>query len=143
MAKFDYTFEAVEEVVEYLQNNSYSLSNKFNKDLKEIEIYGMKKFLPQDEKHEYNIYIGSDKVVAIFATEDEIQYIWQTRYKDNFAYEAMVVDKEEIANAIVDYPQCIKDGGCFDVSKWLFETYCDSRLSIDYEVLTTIGRIWN
>ena len=141
MAKFDYPFETVEEVVEYLQNYSYNLTDKFNKDLKEIEIYRMKKFLPKDEK--YNIYIGSDKVVAIFATENEIQYIWQTRYKNNFGYEAMTIDNEEIANAIADYPQYIKNGGCFDVSKWLFEEYCDTMLSIDYEVLTTIGRIWN
>jgi len=143
MEKFDYLFETVEDVVEYLQNYSYNLSDKFNKDLKEIEVYGMKKFLPQDKKHEYDIYFGFDRVVAIFATEDEIQYIWQTRYKDNFGYEARVVDFEEIANAIAEYPQYIKDGGCFDVSKWLFEEYCDSLLSIAYDVMTTIGRIWN
>lgn len=139
-------FETVEQVAEYLQNKCYNfyVDTDYENELKNIEVDGMEKFLPEDEK--YDIYHGINKVIAIFVTEDRIEYIWLTRYCEhydyNFKYEAMVVDNEEIANAIVDYPQYIKDGGCFDVSQWIFEEYCDTMLSIDYDVLTTIGRIW-
>lgn len=135
-------FETVEQVAEYLQNKCYNtyLDTDCENELKNIEVDGMKKFLPQDEK--YDICFGLDSVVAIFATEDKIEYIWKTSDINNFndfKYEAMVVDNEEIANAIADYPQYIKNGGCFDISQWLFEKYCDIMLSIDYEVLTTIA----
>lgn len=135
-------FKTVQQVAEYLQSECYYkyLDTDYKKELKDIEVEGMKKFLPQDGK--YDIYFGFDDVVAIFATEDTIEYIWKTRDKNDFEYEARVIDNEEIGNAIAEYPQYIKDGGCIDVSGWLLEEYCDSRLSIDYEVLTTIGRIW-
>lgn len=139
-------FETVEQVAEYLQNKCYNayLDTDCESELKNIEVEGMEKFLPKENgKENYLIYFWLDDVVAIFATEDRIEYIWQSRDNKNFKYEAMVVDNEEIANAIADYPQYIKNGGCFDISKWLFEEYCDSMLSIDYDVLTTIGRIWN
>lgn len=139
-------FKTVEQVAEYLQNKCYNtyLDTDYESELKNIEVEGMEKFLPKENgKENYSIYFWLDDVVAIFATEDRIEYIWQSRDNKNFKYEAMVVDNEEIANAIADYPQYIKNGGCFDVSKWLFEEYCDSMLSIDYDVLTTIGRIWN
>lgn len=138
-------FKTVEQVAEYLQNECYYkyLDTKYHKELKNIEVDGMMKFLPNQKGNEiYDIYFGFDEVVAIFATEDRIEYIWQTRDFNYYEYEARVVDNEEIANAIAEYPQYIKDGGCIDVSGWLLEEYCDSRLSIDYEVLTTIGRIW-
>lgn len=133
-------FKTVEQVAEYLQNECYYLylDTDYEKELKDIEVDGMKKFLPE----KYDIHSGFDDVVAIFATEDTIEYIWKTRDKNDFEYEARAIDNEEIANAIAEYPQYIKDGGCIDVSGWLLEEYCDSRLSIDYEVLTTIGRIW-
>lgn len=135
-------FKTVEQVAEYLQSECYNLylDTDYENELKDIEVNGMKKFLPQDGK--YEIYSGFDDVVAIFATEDTIHYILKTRDKNDFEYEARAVDNEEIANAIAEYPQYVKDGGCLDVSRWLFEEYCDSRLSIDYEVMTTIGRIW-
>lgn len=141
-------FKTVEEVAEYLENKCYNfyLETDYENELNNIEVDGMKKFLPQDKKHEYDIYFGLDRVVAIFATEDKIEYIWKTsdiNDFNDFKYDAMVVDNEEIANAIAEYSQYLKNGGCFDVSKWIFEEYCNSRLSIDYEVLTTIGRIWN
>lgn len=133
-------FKTVQQVAEYLQSECYNLylDTDYEKELKDIEVDGMKKFLPE----KYDIQSGFDEVVAIFATEDTIEYIWKTRDKNDFEYEARAVDNEEIANAIAEYPQYIKDGGCIDVSGWLLEEYCDSRLSIDYEVLTTIGRIW-
>lgn len=133
-------FKTVEEVALYLQSECYNLylDTDYKKELEDIEVNGMKKFLPE----KYDIHSGFDDVVAIFATEDTIEYIWKTRDKNDFEYEARAVDNEEIANAIAEYPQYIKDGGCIDVSGWLLEEYCDSRLSIDYEVLTTIGRIW-
>lgn len=135
-------FKTVEQVAEYLQSECYNLylDTDYEKELKDIEVEGMKKFLPQDGK--YDIHSGFDDVVAIFATEDTIEYIWKTRDKNDFEYEARVVDNEEIANAIAEYPQYVKENGCIDVSGWLLEEYYDSRLSIDYEVLTTIGRIW-
>ena len=138
-------FRTVDEVAEYLNSECYYkyLDTKYHKELKNIEVDGMMKFLPNQKGNEiYDIYFGFDEVVAIFATEDRIEYIWQTRDFNDYEYEARVVDNEEIANAIAEYPQYIKDGGCIDVSGWLLEEYCDSRLSIDYEVLTTIGRIW-
>lgn len=140
MKKMNY--KTVEQVAEYLNDKCYEryLDTDCESELKNIEVEGMEKFLPQDEK--YDIFFGLDSVVAIFAKEDKIEYIWQTSDINNFndlKYEAMVVDNEEIANAIADYPQYIKNGGCFDISKWLFEKYCDIMLSIDYEVLTTIG----
>lgn len=133
-------FKTVEQVADYLQSECYNpyLDTDYKKELKDIEVDGMKKFLPE----KYDIHSGFDDVVAIFATEDTIEYIWKTRDKNDFEYEARAVDNEEIANAIAEYPQYIKDGGCIDVSGWLLEEYCDSRLSVDYEVLTTIGRIW-
>ena len=133
-------FKTVEQVAEYLQRECYYLylDTDCHKELKDIEVEGMKKFLPE----KYHIQSGFDNVVAIFATEDTIEYIWKTRDKNDFEYIARAVDNEEIANAIAEYPQYIKDGGCIDVSGWLLEEYCDSRLPIDYEVLTTIGRIW-
>lgn len=133
-------FKTVEQVAEYLQNECYylHLDTDYEKELKDIEVDGMKKFLPE----KYDIHSGFDDVVAIFAKEDTIEYIWKTRDKNDFEYSARAIDNEEIANAIAEYPQYIKDGGCIDVSGWLLEEYCDSRLSIDYEVLTTIGRIW-
>lgn len=133
-------FKTVQQVAEYLQSECYNiyLDTDYKKELKDIEVDGMKKFLPE----KYDIHSGFDDVVAIFATEDTIEYIWKTRDKNDFEYEARAVDNEEIANAIAEYPQYIKDGGCLDVSRWLMEEYCDSRLSIDYEVLATIGKIW-
>ena len=133
-------FKTVEEVALYLQSECYNLylDTDYKKELEDIEVNGMKKFLPE----KYDIHSGFDDVVAIFATEDRIEYIWKTRDKNDFEYEARAVDNEEIAIAIEEYPQYIKDGGCIDVSGWLLEEYCDSRLSIDYEVMTTIGRIW-
>ena len=133
-------FETVQQVADYLQSECYYLylDTDYKKELKNIEVDGMKKFLPE----KYDIHSGFDDVVAIFATEDTIEYIWKTRDKNDFEYIARVVDNEEIANAIAEYPQYVKDGGCIDVSGWLMEEYCDSRLSIDYEVLTTIARIW-
>ena len=133
-------FKTVEQVAEYLNDECYYLylDTDYKKELKDIEVDGMKKFLPE----KYDIHSGFDDVVAIFATEDTIEYIWKTRDINDFEYIARVVDNEEIANAIAEYPQYIKDGGCIDVSGWLLEEYCDSRLSVDYEVLTTIGRIW-
>ena len=133
-------FKTVQQVAEYLQSECYNLylDTDYEKELKDIEVEGMKKFLPE----KYDIHSGFDDVVAIFATEDTIEYIWKTRDKNDFEYEARVIDNEEIGNAIAEYPQYIKDGGCIDVSGWLMEEYCDSRLSIDYDVLTTIGRIW-
>ena len=139
-------FKTVEQVAEYLQNKCYNtyLDTDYESELKNIEVEGMEKFLPKENgKENYSIYFWLDDVVAIFATEDRIEYIWQSRDNKNFKYEAMVVDNEEIANAIADYPQYIKNGGCFDISKWLFEEYDDTMLWADYEVLTTIGRIWN
>lgn len=138
-------FKTVQQVALYLHSECYNLylDTDCHKDLKNIEVEGMRKFLPNQNGNEmYDIYFGFDEVVAIFATEDRIEYIWKTRDKNDFEYEARVVDNEEIANAIAEYPQYVKDGGCLDVSRWLMEEYCDSRLSIDYEVLTTIGRIW-
>ena len=138
-------FETVEQVAEYLQNECYYkyLDTDCHKELKNIEVEGMSKFLPNQKGNEvYDIYFGFDEVVAIFATEDRIEYIWQTRDHNYYEYEARVVDNEEIGNAIAEYPQYVKESGCIDVSSWLMEEYCDSRLSIDYEVLTTIGRIW-
>ena len=127
-------YKTVEEIAEYLDIEG-------EKELNDIEVDGMEKFLP--EKYEYDIYYGTDDVVAIFATENRTEYIWRTRDFFKIKYDARVVDNEEIANAIDCYPQYIKDGGCLDVSSWLFEEYCDSKLSIDYDVLTTIGRIYN
>ena len=134
-------FETVQQVAEYLQDECYYLylDKDYEEELKDIEVDGMKKFLPE----KYHIHSGFDEVVAIFATEDTIEYIWKTRDKNDFEYEARAVDNEEIANAIAEYPQYIKDGGCIDVSGWLLEEYCDSRLSVDYEVMTTISRIWH
>ena len=64
---------------------------------------------------------------------------------NDFEYTARVVDKEEIANAIAEYSQYIKNGGYLDISSWLKAKYGDSILSVDYsvdyEVLTIIGRI--
>ena len=133
-------FETVQQVADYLQNECYYLylDKNYEDELENIEVDGMKKFLPG----KYHIHFGFDEVVAIFATEDTIEYIWKTRDKNDFEYEARVVDNEEIGNAITEYPQYVKESGCIDVSSWLMEEYCDSRLSIDYEVLTTIGRIW-
>ena len=133
-------FKTVQQVADYLQSECYYkyLDTDCHKELKNIEVDGMKKFLPE----KYDIHSGFDDVVAIFATEDTIEYIWKTRDKNDFEYIARVVDNEELANAIAEYPQYIKDGGCIDVSGWLMEEYYDSRLSIDYEVLTTIARIW-
>lgn len=142
MGIFNFTFDDVEEVAEHLRNYCYKFSAKFDRVLEKIKVKGMKKFLPQDKNHEYDIHFGSDRVVAIFATEDEIEYIWQDGGENCFGYEVITVDKEEIADAIAEYPQYVKDGGCLDVSQWLFEEYCDSWLSISYDVLTTIGRIW-
>ena len=139
-------FKTVEQVAEYLQNECYYkyLDTDCHKELNNIEVDGMSKFLPNQKGNKvYDIYSGFDEVVAIFATEDRIEYIWQTRDINDFEYEARVVDNEEIGNAIAEYPQYVKDGGCIDVSGWLLEEYCDSRLSIDYEVMTTIGRIWH
>ena len=138
-------FKTVEQVAEYLDEECYylNLDTDYEEELKNIEVDGMKKFLPNQNGNEvYDIYFGFDEVVAIFATEDRIEYIWQTRDYNYFEYEARAVDNEEIANAIAEYPQYVKESGCIDVSGWLLEEYCDSRLSIDYEVLTTIGRIW-
>ena len=138
-------FETVQQVAEYLQNECYYkyLDTDCHKELKNIEVEGMSKFLPNQKGNEvYDIYFGFDEVVAIFATEDRIEYIWQTRDHNYYEYEARVVDNEEIGNAIAEYPKYVKESGCIDVSSWLMEEYCDSRLSIDYEVLTTIGRIW-
>ena len=138
-------FETVQQVAEYLQNECcYKyLDTDCHKELKNIEVEGMSKFLPNQKGNEvYDIYFGFDEVVAIFATEDRIEYIWQTRDHNYYEYEARVVDNEEIGNAIAEYPKYVKESGCIDVSSWLMEEYCDSRLSIDYEVLTTIGRIW-
>ena len=139
-------FKTVEQVAEYLQRECYYLylDKDYEEELKDIEVNGMMKLLPnQNGKEKYDIHSGFDEVVAIFATEDTIEYIWKTRDKNDFEYEARAVDNEEIANAIAEYPQYIKDGGCIDVSGWLLEEYCDSRLSVDYEVMTTIGRIWH
>ena len=138
-------FSTVDEVAEYLNSECYYkyLDTDCYKELKNIEVDGMSKFLPNQNGNEvYDIYFGFDNVVAIFATEDRIEYIWQTRDKNNFEYEARAVDNEEIANVIVEYPKYVKESGCLDVSSWLMEEYCDSRLSIDYEVMTTIARIW-
>lgn len=138
-------FETVQQVAEYLNDECYylHLDKDYEEELKNIEVDGMKKFLPNQNGNEvYDIHFGFDKVVAIFATEDRIEYIWQTRDYNYFEYEARAVDNEEIGNAIAEYPQYVKESGCLDVSSWLMEEYCDSRLSIDYEVLTTIGRIW-
>ena len=138
-------FKTVEQVAEYLDEECYylNLDTDYEEELKNIEVDGMKKFLPNQNGNEvYDIHFGFDKVVAIFATEDRIEYIWQTRDYNYFEYEARAVVNEEIANAIAEYPQYVKESGCLDVSSWLMEEYCDSRLSIDYEVLTTIGRIW-
>lgn len=138
-------FKTVEQVAEYLDEECYylNLDTDYEEELKNIEVDGMKKFLPNQNGNEvYDIHFGFDKVVAIFATEDRIEYIWQTRDYNDYEYEARVVDNEEIGNAIAEYPQYVKESGCIDVSGWLLEEYCDSRLSIDYEVLTTIGRIW-
>ena len=139
-------FKTVEQVAEYLDEECYylNLDTDYEEELKNIEVDGMKKFLPNQNGNEvYDIHFGFDEVVAIFATEDRIEYIWQTRDYNYFEYEARAVDNEEIANAIAEYPQYVKESGCIDVSGWLLEEYCDSRLSIDYEVLTTIGRIWH
>ena len=136
-------FETVQQVADYLQSECYYLylDTDYKKELKNIEVDGMKKFLPE----KYDIHSGFDDVVAIFATEDTIEYIWKTRDKNDFEYIARVVDNEEIANAIAEYSQYIKNGGCIDVLDWLSEKYCDeygdSWLSVDYEVLTTIGGI--
>ena len=134
-------FETVEQVAEYLNDECYYLylDTDYKKELKDIEVDGMKKFLPE----KYDIQSGFDDVVAIFATEDTIEYIWKIRDYNDFEYEARVVDNEEIANAIAEYPQYVKESGCLDVSEWLLEEYCDSRLSVDYEVMTTIGKIWH
>ena len=139
-------FKTVEQVAEYLQNEcDYKYLDKdYEEELNNIEVDGMMKLLPnQNGKEKYDIHSGFDEVVAIFATEDTIEYIWKTRDKNDFEYEARAVDNEEIANAIAEYPQYVKESGCLDVSSWLMEEYCDSRLSIDYEVMTTIGRIWH
>ena len=138
-------FKTVEQVAEYLDEECYylNLDTDYEEELKNIEVDGMSKLLPNQNGNEvYDIHFGFDKVVAIFATEDRIEYIWQTRDYNDYEYEARVVDNEEIANAIAEYPQYVKESGCIDVSGWLLEEYGDSRLSIDYEVLTTIGRIW-
>ena len=136
-------FSTVDEVAEYLNSECYYkyLDTDCYKELENIEVEGHKKFISGKKYYEksFEIYFGLDEVCAIFATEDTIEYIWKTRDKNDFEYEARAVDNEEIANAIAEYPQYIKDGGCIDVSGWLLEEYCDSRLSIDYEVLTTIG----
>ena len=134
-------FETVQQVAEYLDYECYYLylDTNYKKELKDIEVDGMKKFLPGKYRIERGL---DDEVVAIFATEDTIEYIWKTRDKNDFEYEARVVDNEEIANAIAEYPQYVKDGGCIDILGWLSEEYCDSMLSVDYEVLTTIARIW-
>ena len=133
-------FKTVKQVADYLDEKCYDkyLDTDYKKELKDIEVDGMKKFLPEN----YDIHIGFDDVVAIFATEDTIEYIWKIRDKNYFEYIARVVDNEETAEKIAEYPQYIKNGGCLDVSSWLMEKYCSSRFSIDYEVLTTIGRIW-
>ena len=137
-------FKTVKQVADYLDEKCYDkyLETDYKKELKDIEVDGMKKFLPE----KYDIHRGFDDVVAIFATEDRIEYIWKMRDVNDFEYIARVVDNEEIANAIAEYPQYIKDGGCLDVSEWLSEKYHDSILSVDYsvdyEVMTTIGRIW-
>ena len=139
-------FSTVDEVAEYLNSECYYkyLDTDCYKELENIEVEGYKKFTSGKKYYEksFEIYFGFDEVVAIFATEDTIEYIWKTRDKNDFEYEARVVDKEEIANAIAEYPQYVKESGCLDVSSWLMEEYCDSRLSVDYEVMTTIGRIW-
>ena len=134
-------FKTVEQVEEYLNDECYYLylDTDYKEELKDIEVDGMKKFLPE----KYRIERGfDDEVVAIFATEDTIEYIWKMRDVNDFEYIARVVDKEEIANAIVEYSQYIKDGGCIDVSGWLLDEYGDSRFSVDYEVMTTIRKIW-
>lgn len=86
-------FETVEQVAEYLQNKCYTyLDTDCESELKNIEVEGMEKFLPKENgKENYLIYFWLDDVVAIFATEDRIEYIWQSRDNKNFKYEAMVI----------------------------------------------------
>lgn len=149
-------FSTIEEVCDYLNEKCYSRytntyeerdgkfthSLDYKEELENIEVEGMEKFLPQDEG--YDISSGLDSVVAIFANEDKIEYVWQTSDFHDFnklEYDAMAVDRKEIANALTEYIKYVKDGGCFDVSTWIFEEYCDIMLSISYDVMTTIGRI--
>ena len=138
-------FKTVEQVADYLDEECYYLylDKYYEDELKDIEVDGMKKFLPG----KYHIQRRfDDDVVAIFTTKDTIEYIWKMRDVNDFEYIARVVDKEEIANAIAEYSQYIKNGGYLDISSWLKAKYGDSILSVDYsvdyEVLTTIGRIW-
>ena len=136
-------FKTVDEVAEYLQKVCYSayLETDCHKELENIDVVGMRKLLPEENGNEmYDIEFGLDKVVAIFATENRIEYIWKTSKKLNyFEYEVRVVDNEEIGNAIAEYPEYVKNGGWQDVSIWLMEEFCDIKLSFDYEVMTTFA----
>ena len=72
-------FKTVEQVAEYLQNECHYkyLDKDYEEELNNIEVDGMSKFLPNQKGNEvYDIYFGFDEVVAIFATEDRIEYIW-------------------------------------------------------------------
>lgn len=136
-------FKTVEEVADYLQNKC--LDTDCEKKLENIEVDGMQKYLPNGKYIiRYDIHLGTDEVVAIFLAEDRKEYIWREMDDWDFReikYEARTVDNEEIGNAIADYPQYVRDCGCLDVSRWLLEEYCDSRLSVDYDVMTKIGHI--
>lgn len=134
-------FKTVEQVAEYLNDKYYDLGD-VDDVMMDIEVDGMEKFLPQDD--DYDIYYGLDKVVAIFATDEgKIGYVWKTSCCGGLSkYDARVVDYYGLAKVIDDYPQYVKDGGCDDISSWLLKEYCDRWLSIDYDVMTTIGRMW-
>lgn len=135
--------KTVEEVAEYLQNKCHE--SDCGKELENIEVHGMRKYLPNGKHiNGYDIHLGTDKVVAIFLGVDRNEYIWREMDDSDFSefkYEARTVDNEEIGNAIAGYPQYVRNGGCLDVSRWLLEEYCDSRLSVDYDVMARIGHI--
>lgn len=138
-------FKTVDEVAEYLNSECYYkyLDTDCYKELENIEVEGYKKFISGEKS--FNIYFGLEEVCAIFATENEediIQYIWRSRYKNDFEYEVFKVDNKAIAELLPKYAEYISNGGCFDISRWLLEEEAESKLSFDYDVLTAVGKLW-
>lgn len=127
-------FRSVEEVCDWLNDNCTDYyKSHWKRGLKNITINGNKPCVGT------GIRYGLDEICLIYIDEENnIDYIWCYCDRNNMlTYDVQRVDRNAIAELMPKYAEYIADPdeGWFDLSRWLHNEMCETKLSFDYDII--------
>lgn len=144
-------FKTINEICDYLNEKCYSTyTNTYEvrdgKLTRPLDVNEVKKGITINSNETYcdlDAGFGLDEVVLAYVDEDKnnnIDFIMCCNSYGNLNFEVLTFDRKAFSKSMEEYGEYIENGGILGVSRWLMEEYCDSLLSLGYDVLMEIEK---